>query len=131
MLALAFAAAAPAAPKDGAASEQELRELRARIDRLQSDLAQAEKSSGEATDQLRESGKAVSEAQRALFTLAQQRKALEAELGAIVRREGETRAGIAEQEVLAARLLRLQHRQGAPDRLRLALEGRDAASVSS
>jgi murein hydrolase activator len=126
---LPLAVAAAPAPRS-AASEQELRELRGRIDRLQADLAHAEKSSGEATDQLRESGKAVSEAQRALFALAQQRKALEGELAGIGRREAETRAGIAQQEALAAKLLRLQHRQGAPDRLRLALEGRDAATVS-
>ena len=121
-------AAAPG-PKP-AASEQELRELRNRIERLQTELASAEKSSGEAADQLRESGRAVSEAQRALFALAQQRKALEAQLQAIARRESDTRAGIARQESLAARLLRLQYQQGAPDRLRLALEGRDAASVA-
>lgn len=127
--ALPLAAAAAPAPKP-AASEQDLRELRGRIERLQADLAQAEKSSGEAADQLRESGKAVSEAQRALFALAQQRKGLEAELAGIAKREAETRAGVAEQEALAARLLRLQQRQGAPDRLRLALEGRDAATVS-
>jgi len=121
-------AAAPA-PNPGA-SEQELRELRGRIERLQAELASAEKSSGEAADLLRESGKAVSEAQRTLYALAQQRKALEGELQAIARRESETRAGIVRQESLAARLLRLQYQQGAPDRLRLALEGRDAASVA-
>ena len=42
-----------------AASEQELRELRGRIEKLQGDLAAAEKSSGAAADQLRESGRAV------------------------------------------------------------------------
>lgn len=121
---------AAAAPPPKAPNEQELRELRGRIERLQADLARAEKTSGEATDQLRESGRAVSEAQRALFALAQQRKGIEAQLESIAQRERSTRAGIAQQEALAARLLRLQYQQGAPDRLRLALEGRDAASVS-
>ena len=124
----AVAAAPPA--KGGAASEQELRELRGRIDKLQADLAAAEKSSGEATDQLRESGRAVSEAHRELFTLAQRRRGIESELEAIARREKETRAGIAGEEALAGQLLRLQYQQGAPDRLRLALEGRDAATVA-
>ncbi len=121
---------ATAAPPLKAPNEQELRELRGRIERLQADLARAEKTSGEATDQLRESGRAVSEAQRALFALAQQRKGIEAQLESIAQRERSTRAGIVQQEALAARLLRLQYQQGAPDRLRLALEGRDAASVS-
>ncbi|HET7731909.1 MAG TPA: peptidoglycan DD-metalloendopeptidase family protein [Usitatibacter sp.] len=124
--ALLLLAAAPAPP----ATEESLRELRGRIERLQADLAAAEKTSGEAADQLRESGKAVSEAQRALFALARQRSELEAELGAISAREKETRAGIARQEALAASLLRLQYQQGAPDRLRLMLEGRDAAALA-
>ena len=139
---LALAATATAAPRNAAprntpptkasaaASEQELRELRGRIEKLQSDLAAAEKSSGEAADQLKESGKAVSEAHRALFELAQQRRDLEAELEAIAKRKREARAGAAEQEALAGKLLRLQYQQGAPDRLRLALEGRDAATVA-
>ncbi len=137
-LALAVLAAFPAqaaknaapGPRDAAASERELRELRARIDKLQGELAAAEKSSGEAADQLRDSGRAVSEAHRALFELTQSRRALEASLGSIAARERETRAGVAEQEALAGKLLRLQQRQGAPDRLRLALEGRDAATVA-
>ena len=127
------AAAAPkkeAPKKDAARSEQELRELRGRIDKLQSDLAAAEKSSGEAADQLKESGRAVSEAHRALFDLSQRRRALEAELEEITRKEAATRAGVAEQEALAGKLLRLQYEQGAPDRLRLALEGKDAATVA-
>ncbi len=123
----AWAAKAAAKP---AASEAELRELRVRIEKLQSKLDAAEESRGEAADQLKASGKAVSEAQRALFELAQRRRTLEAELAAIAAREHEARAGIADQEALAGKLLRLQYQQGAPDRLRLALEGRDAASVA-
>ncbi len=130
LLACAFAAGAAPAPEKGAASEQELRELRGRIGKLQADLAAAEKSSGEAADQLRESGKAVSEAHRALFELAQRRRALEGELEVIARRDRETRSGISAQEDLAGKLLRLQYQQGAPDRLRLALEGRDPATVA-
>ncbi|HXN15957.1 MAG TPA: peptidoglycan DD-metalloendopeptidase family protein, partial [Usitatibacter sp.] len=112
------------------ASEAQLQELRARITRLQDELAAADKSRGEAVEELRESGKAVSEAHRALFALAQRRSLLEGELEAIGAREREIRTGLAAQEALAARLLRLQYQQGAPDRLRLALEGRDAPSVA-
>ena len=120
----------PASAERKAASERELRELRGRIERLQSDLVAAEKSSGEATDQLRESGKAVSQAHRALFELAQERAKIEAELASLAARERDARSGAAEQEALAGRLLRIQQRQGAPDRVRLALEGRDAATVA-
>jgi septal ring factor EnvC (AmiA/AmiB activator) len=119
---------AASAPK--AAGEQELRELRARIGKLQKDLAAAEESRGEAAEELKQSGKAMSEAHRALFELAQRRKALEAELAGIAAKDREVRAGVAEQEALAGKLLRLQYQQGAADRLRLLLEGRDAATVA-
>jgi septal ring factor EnvC (AmiA/AmiB activator) len=125
---LALAAPALAAPK--APSEQELRELRSRIDKLQKDLAAAEESRGEAAEELKQSGKAMSEAHRALYALAQRRKALEAELADIAKRDREIRASVSEQEALAGKLLRLQYQQGAPDRLRLILEGRDAATVA-
>jgi septal ring factor EnvC (AmiA/AmiB activator) len=113
-----------------AASEEQLRELRERIERLQAALSATEESHGEAADLLRQSGKAMSEAHRALFELGQRRRGLEDELAGITVREQETRASLAEQEALAGKLLRLQYRQGAPDRLRLALEGRDAATVA-
>ena len=112
------------------AGPEELRELRAKIERLQRDLAAAESSRSSAVDQLRETEKAVSEAHRALFVLAQERGVIEAELEAIAAREREARASVAGQQALAERLLRLQYQQGATDRLRLALEGRDAAEVA-
>ncbi len=124
------AGVAVGAPDRKAASERELQEMRGRIERLQKDLAAAEESRGEAVDQLRESGRAVSESQRALFELAQGRRTIEASLEELARQEREARAGMSEQEALAGRLLRLQHRHGTPDRLRLALEGRDAATAA-
>jgi septal ring factor EnvC (AmiA/AmiB activator) len=119
-----------AAKSDRSSSEQELREVRSRIEKMQSELAAAEKSSGEASDQLRESGRALSQAHRALFDLGRERRRIEAEVQVLAEREREARAGAAEQEALAGRLLRLQQQQGAPDRIRLALEGRDAATVA-
>jgi septal ring factor EnvC (AmiA/AmiB activator) len=126
LLLAACGAAALATP----ASESELRNLRGRIEKLQEELAAAEESRGEAAGALRASGRAVSEAQRTLFELSQQRRALEAELEAIAKRDRQLRAEVSEHEALAGRLLRLQYQQGAPDRLRLALEGRDAATVA-
>jgi septal ring factor EnvC (AmiA/AmiB activator) len=117
-------------PRGAAASEEDLRDLRTRIEKLQRDLTAAEESRGEASDQLRASEKAVSEARRSLFDLGQRRRTLQAELASIAQRDREIRAGVREQETLAGRLLRLQYQQGAPDRLRLALEGRDAATVA-
>ncbi len=130
LLAFVFAALAAAAWGAPNVNEEELRALRTRIEGLQRDLDAAEGSRGEAVDQLKVSEKAVSESQRALFALARDRRSLESQLESIAARERDARAALAEQEALAGRLLRLQYRQGAPDRLRLILEGRDAATVA-
>jgi septal ring factor EnvC (AmiA/AmiB activator) len=121
------AAAAAAAPN---ANEEELRALRGRIEKLQRDLTAAEESRGEAADQLKASEKAVSEAQRVLYSLSRDRRSIETQLESLAAGERDARAKLAEQEALAGRLLRLQYRQGAPDRLRLVLEGEDAAGVA-
>lgn len=131
-LGLGLATPGSAAKQDAkpAASQADLEALRGRIDKLQRELASAESTRHEAADQLRESEKAVSEAHRALFSLSQQAKSLQAELDSIAGRERVARAAMAEQEALAGRLLRLQYLQGAPDRLRIVLEGKDAAQVA-
>jgi murein hydrolase activator len=70
----------------------------------------------------------VSEAHRALFELARRRRALEGELARTMRSAAAAREEGARQQALAERLLRLQYEQGAPDRLRLLLEGGDPAA---
>ena len=112
------------------ATEAELRDLRARIGELQRNLTSAEETRGEAAGELRANARALSEAHRALFALAARRGALEAELAAIASQQRDLRGRIVDQEGAAAKLLRLQYEQGTPDRLRLALEGRDAATVA-
>lgn len=121
--------AAAAASRDAPASQEQLKELRGRIEKLQAELSSAEESRGAAEGELRKSDQATSAAHRALFDLRQQRAGLESQLADITARAQATRASLAEQQALAANLLRLQYRQGATDRLRLALEGRDAATA--
>ena len=128
-LCLLGASIAPAANR-AQPSEEDLRALRERIEQLQKGLAAAEESRGEAAEQLKASSQAVSEARRVLFDLARQRQDIEASLADIAARERAARESIARQKELAGRLLRLQYEQGSPDRLRLLLEGRDAASVA-
>ncbi|QJR13901.1 murein hydrolase activator EnvC family protein [Usitatibacter palustris] len=114
----------------GRANEADLRELRGRIEKLQKELADAEGARGGALDELRASEKAVSEAKRALFELAGAERGIQSDLEKLAARSRDARAAIATQEAAAERLLRLQYFQGAPDRLRLLLEGRDAAEVA-
>ena len=104
--------ASPAAqPAEAGAKEQELRELRGRIEALQKRLADAEGTRSEAADALKESERAISDANRELRELGLQSKEINrqvAELNAESRR-GETE--LQAQQTLLARLL-YQHYLG-------------------
>jgi septal ring factor EnvC (AmiA/AmiB activator) len=135
LLATAAAGPVPAAPARGkpppaAPSEEDLRQLRVRIDRLEKELAQAEESRGEAAGALKAAERAVSEAHRALFGLVESSRALAAELEDLRRRGERARREIEGQQALAGKLLRLQYEQGGQDRLRLILAGRDLSEMS-
>jgi septal ring factor EnvC (AmiA/AmiB activator) len=130
LLLVSLAPHAAPKPQDAAASERRLRDLRARIEKMQSELDAAEASRGEARDRLRESDRAMSEAHRALFDLRRKRGELEKELAALEAREAAAREGLGKQKALAAKLLRLQYMQGSTDRLRLILEGRDPEAAA-
>jgi septal ring factor EnvC (AmiA/AmiB activator) len=117
-------------PAPSAASEEDLRQLRGRIERLEKELAQAEESRGEAADALKDSEKSVSEANRALFELANTNRLLTQQLAELSGKGARARQEIAGQQALAERLLRVQYEQGSQDRLRLLLEGRDLATIS-
>jgi septal ring factor EnvC (AmiA/AmiB activator) len=129
-LALAASAWAREKPAPSAASEEDLRQLRGRIERLEKELAQVEESRGEAADALKASEKAVSEANRLLFNLSNAHRALTAQLAELSAKGERARQEIAGQQALAERLLRVQYEQGGQDRLRLLLEGRDLATIS-
>src|SRR5512139_3190672 len=129
-LAAGLAAAAPSKGRPASASEEDLKQLRGRIERLEKELAQAEESRGEAADALKTAEKAVSEANRALFELDQSKRALSAQLAELGERGERARREIAGQRALAEKLLRLQYEQGGQDRLRLILEGKDLATLT-
>lgn len=133
VLAAGLASGAPRArdkPAPAAASEEDLKQLRGRIERLEKELAQTEESHGEAAEVLKASEKAVSEANRALYELANAGKALSKQLAELGESGERARREIAAQQALAERLLRVQYEHGGQDRLRLILEGRDLATLT-
>ncbi|MBL8382063.1 MAG: peptidoglycan DD-metalloendopeptidase family protein [Burkholderiales bacterium] len=91
---------APAAPAD------DLRELRGRIDALKRDIERTEGDRAEAADSLKASERAISEANRALRDLAEQKRAGELELQDLGRRSRALGESAATQ---GARLSRLIH----------------------
>jgi septal ring factor EnvC (AmiA/AmiB activator) len=120
-----FALPGEAAPD----KKQALSELRARIEKLQSDLAKSEESRTEAADALRASEKAISEANRGLAALGLAEQNLEQELASIKAQSDAARQNTSRQQTLRDQIVRRQYQHGSADTLRLVLEGEDLARV--
>lgn len=123
--------AGPAAlAADAGVKEQELRELRGRIEALQKNLADAEESKSEAADALRESERAISEANRTLRELGSQSQEINGrltELGAESRRREEA---LKAQQTLLAQLLYQRYLGGQSEPLKLLLNREDPSETA-
>jgi septal ring factor EnvC (AmiA/AmiB activator) len=92
----------------------QLKELRGRIDSLQKQLTESEESKSEAADALRETERAISDANRRLFELAGQQRDVKSTLARYKRNRGPGRhRGTAGT---ARKLLYHQYLSGQPDR---------------
>jgi len=109
--------------------EEELARLRSRIDALSGELHAKEASQREARDALRDSERAISEANRNLAALEAESRRVRAESA----RLGEARAALerrlALQQQAVERMLVARHAAGAPDALRVMLSGDDPAAL--
>jgi septal ring factor EnvC (AmiA/AmiB activator) len=106
-----------------AASKEDLKQLRGRIDKLRQDIANAEEVKGEASDQLRESEKAISDANRALRDLAADQQAARAELRDIGAKRNQQEGDLSASQSRLGRLLAARYQGGEQGFLRLALSG--------
>lgn len=111
-------------------TQEELRELRARISAMQKKLAAAEESRGEASDALRESEQAISEANRELRQLALQSRESTAKMSALRKSADAAGAALGSQQELLGRMLRQQYIQGEPGALRLVLGREDPSALA-
>ncbi len=93
----------------GTTSPEELRELRARIEALKKDIASTEGDRTEAADALRESERAISEANRALRDLSGARQDAEKRLHELGRQSKSAKAGADDQTKRLERLIRDQY----------------------
>jgi murein hydrolase activator len=107
------------------AEERELRELRSRIEALQKDLERSEGTRAEARDALRESERAISQANRRIFQIAAQRRELNAEIARLQRAQKEAESRIAAEQEEISSLLYRQYVNGQPAALRLLLNRQD------
>ena len=129
-LALALLAAPVLAPAQGAKEARQLDALRARIEQLREKISAAEESRSEVRDQLRESERAISDANRALRPLGSRRTAASARLRAFVEQGQALEAEIASRQEILGRWLSHLYLNGEPGYLKLLLSGADPSSVA-
>jgi septal ring factor EnvC (AmiA/AmiB activator) len=126
--AMLLAVAAPVAADP--ARQQELRELRSRIQALQAELEQATEGRTEAADALRHSERRISDVNRDLRRLAARQRELAENLRQIAADTRTTQAEIAHQQALLADLLRERYARGEAEALRLLLNGQDPGEIA-
>ncbi|HEX4858230.1 MAG TPA: peptidoglycan DD-metalloendopeptidase family protein [Usitatibacteraceae bacterium] len=114
-------------PAAGAApnKQEELRELRARIEKVQKDLQRSEETRSEAADALRSTEKSISEVNRNLTLLAREQGRINQELSVVARQLESARNEVAVQQALLVKLVRHQYVHGEIDGVRLLLQGQD------
>src|SRR5260370_18381016 len=104
--------------------------LRKRIEGLSAKIAEAEESRTEARDQLRDSERAISEAGRALRSLAGRRAAAQEELKILLRRGQALEAEIASRRESLGRVLTLRYLNGEQSALKLLFSGEDPGGIA-
>jgi septal ring factor EnvC (AmiA/AmiB activator) len=119
-----MAGAAHAGPTD------QLKELRGRIDSLQKQLTESEESKSEAADALRETERAISDANRRLFELAGQQRDVKSTLARLEAQKSRLLDGTEAQQALLAKLLYHQYLSGQPDPLRLVFNRQDPNEIA-
>jgi septal ring factor EnvC (AmiA/AmiB activator) len=114
-------------PEKSEVSEKksDLRDLREKIDALQKDIAAAEGSRAEVSDQLKDSERSISQLQRELRELGDERGQLQGTLRELGTQAKSLEAQIATQQEQLADLLYQQYLRGSPDTLQLLLNGDD------
>ena len=127
-----FCAVLPLIPASALAQSEaeKLDALRTRIEGLRAKIAEAEESRTEARDQLRDSERAISEAGRALRSLAGRRAAAQEELKTLLRRSQALEAEIASRRESLGRLLTLRYLNGEQSALKLLFSGEEPGRIA-
>ena len=122
------AAATPAAKASGA--QEELRQLKSRIEAIQKRLVEAEESKSEAADALQESERAISDASRSLADLSEQARGAAAKAAELKRETARADADLKRQRDTLEKLLYQQYTAGRPETLAILLNGGDPNSIA-
>ena len=108
-----------------AEKQADLGELRSRIDALRKSLNTNEESKADAADRLRDAERRISQLQRELHELADQRNTLQKKLQQLEQQSAELGATLSQQQQQLEKLLYRQYLRGTPDSLQLLLNGND------
>lgn len=110
--------------------QEELGDLRARIQALQRELEQASEDRSGAADALRKSERSISNVNRGLRDLAQRQRDLSRNLKQLGQDTQSTQADIADQQKRLAELLRQRYIHGDNDAIKLMLNGQNPGEVA-
>lgn len=113
-----------------AATKESLQELQKRIESLKQEVDRTEGAHAEASDALKQSEQAISEANRKLHELTQQQKSNASTLDAIRKDRSGMEAMIAQQQSLLANQLYQQYLSGEQNYLRSLLQARDPNTIA-
>jgi len=125
---LLFCAPTQAVPKKP--PQKDLSEIRARIDKLKHEIDNAEEDKADVLDGLKESEQAISEINRGLHDLSQNRQEATATLNQAQQQSKQTRRRIQAQQVLLSKLLYQQYIHGSQDTMRLVLNLQNPNEIS-
>jgi len=121
---MAISAGAQAGPQD------ELKDIRGRIEALKKQLTESEGSKAEAADALKDSERAVSETSRKLYQISGQRREVNTALSRLQARIRVVQGNIADEQVTLGRLLYQRYVGGQSDAIKLVLNGEDPNEIT-
>jgi septal ring factor EnvC (AmiA/AmiB activator) len=128
LLIFLFAAGVLAAPDT--TKQQELKDLRGRIQSLQEELEQANEDRSEVADALKKSERRISDVNRGLRDLESRQRHLSRDLRQLGEDTRATRNEISEQQKRLAELLKERYIQGGGDAMKLLLNGQNPGEVA-
>ncbi len=121
---------APPATAEVAEKQNDLKDLRAQIEALRKDMANAESTRADAADQLKDAEREISVTQRELHNLAKARGELRSTVKDLGAQSRDLESRLGGQQSQLEQLLVRQYLQGNPDSLRLLLSGNDPNQVA-
>jgi murein hydrolase activator len=124
LITMAVSAAVLAGPQD------ELKDIRGRIEALRKQLTESESSKAEAADALKDSERAVSETSRKLYQISGQRREVNTALSRLQAQARAVEGDIADEQDTLGRLLYQQYVGGQSDAIKLVLNGEDPNEIA-